>query len=126
VYYVLRTISFIISQGSIFCIAVAYAVRVFNQKNNKRIVSWLRILGHHSFTLWQADIIEEGNRAAAFSWITGFFSASHVLGNLLARFLPEQYIFVVSRFCEIFKLASSMVFSCSSVDFIYLFFYFVL
>ncbi|KAG6765100.1 hypothetical protein POTOM_029114 [Populus tomentosa] len=68
VYYVLRTISFIISQGSIFCIAVAYA----------------------------ADIIEEGNRAAAFSWITGFFSASHVLGNLLARFLPEKYIFVVS------------------------------
>ena len=35
VYYVLRTISFIISQGSIFCIAVAYAVRVFNPKKNK-------------------------------------------------------------------------------------------
>ncbi|KAJ6767673.1 HIPPOCAMPUS ABUNDANT TRANSCRIPT-LIKE PROTEIN 1 [Salix koriyanagi] len=74
VYYVLRTISFIISQGSIFCIAVAYA----------------------------ADIIEEGNRAAAFSWITGFFSASHVLGNLLARFLPEKYIFVVSIVLLIF------------------------
>jgi hypothetical protein len=28
-YYVLRTISYILSQGSIFCIAVAYAVRVF-------------------------------------------------------------------------------------------------
>lgn len=27
-YYVLRTISYILSQGSIFCIAVAYAVRV--------------------------------------------------------------------------------------------------
>ncbi|KAI5575479.1 hypothetical protein POPTR_010G237300v4 [Populus trichocarpa] len=55
VYYVLRTISFILSQGSIFCIAVAYA----------------------------ADIIKEENRATAFSWITGFFSASHVVGNLL-------------------------------------------
>lgn len=28
-YYVLRTISFIISQGSIFCISVAYAVGFF-------------------------------------------------------------------------------------------------
>ncbi|XP_031114595.1 hippocampus abundant transcript-like protein 1 [Ipomoea triloba] len=67
-YYVLRTISYIISQGSIFCISVAYA----------------------------ADVIEESNRAAAFSWITGLFSASHVVGDLLARFLPEDYIFVVS------------------------------
>lgn len=29
-YYVLRTISYIISQGSIFCISVAYAVRDFS------------------------------------------------------------------------------------------------
>lgn len=28
VYYVLRTISYILSQGSIFCISVAYAVRI--------------------------------------------------------------------------------------------------
>ena len=28
-YYVLRTISYIISQGSIFCISVAYVVRNF-------------------------------------------------------------------------------------------------
>ncbi|XP_075644916.1 uncharacterized protein LOC142615882 [Castanea sativa] len=67
-YYVLRTISYILSQGSIFCIAVAYA----------------------------ADVVEENNRAAAFSWITGLCSASHVLGNLLALFLPEKYIFPVS------------------------------
>ncbi|XP_023907807.1 uncharacterized protein LOC112019525 isoform X1 [Quercus suber] len=67
-YYVLRTISYILSQGSIFCIAVAYA----------------------------ADVVEENKRAAAFSWITGLCSASHVLGNLLALFLPEKYIFPVS------------------------------
>ncbi|XP_050281754.1 uncharacterized protein LOC126722655 isoform X2 [Quercus robur] len=67
-YYVLRTISYILSQGSIFCISVAYA----------------------------ADVIEENKRAAAFSWITGLYSASHVLGNLLALFLPEKYIFPVS------------------------------
>ncbi|KAI7980578.1 Hippocampus abundant transcript-like protein 1 [Camellia lanceoleosa] len=64
-YYVLRTISYIISQGSIFCISVAYV----------------------------ADVVEEDKRAALFSWITGIFSLSHVLGNVLARFLPEDYIF---------------------------------
>ncbi|KAB1225361.1 Hippocampus abundant transcript-like protein 1 [Morella rubra] len=67
-YYVLRTISYILSQGSIFCIAVAYA----------------------------ADVVDNSKRAAAFSWITGLCSASHVIGNLLARFLPENYIFPVS------------------------------
>ncbi|XP_050384826.1 uncharacterized protein LOC126801502 isoform X1 [Argentina anserina] len=77
-YYVLRTISYILSQGSIFCIAVAYV----------------------------ADVVNENNRAAVFSWITGLFSASHVLGNVLARFLPEKYIFSVSIalliFCPVY------------------------
>ncbi|GKC48081.1 hippocampus abundant transcript-like protein protein 1 [Tanacetum coccineum] len=77
-YYVLRTISYIISQGSIFCIAVAYV----------------------------ADIVDNRKRAAVFSWITGLFSASHVVGNLLARFLPEEYIFEVSIalliFCPVY------------------------
>ncbi|KAL4599590.1 hypothetical protein ACB092_11G137400 [Castanea dentata] len=67
-YYVLRTISYILSEGSIFCISVAYA----------------------------ADVVEDNKRAAAFSWITGLSSASHVLGDLLALFLPEKYIFPVS------------------------------
>ncbi|KAF5957669.1 hypothetical protein HYC85_004894 [Camellia sinensis] len=67
-YYVLRTISYIISQGSIFCISVAYV----------------------------ADVVEEDKRAALFSWTTGIFSFSHVLGNVLARFLPEDFIFEVS------------------------------
>ncbi|XP_057462307.1 uncharacterized protein LOC130752536 isoform X1 [Actinidia eriantha] len=67
-YYVIRTISYIISQGSIFCISVAYV----------------------------ADVVNEGKRAAVFSWITGLFSVSHVIGNVLARFLPEDYIFEVS------------------------------
>lgn len=67
-YYVLRTISFIISQGSIFCISVAYV----------------------------ADVTDDTTRTPAIGWVMGLFSASHVLGNVLARFLPEAYIFEVS------------------------------
>ncbi|XP_074556055.1 uncharacterized protein LOC141811880 [Curcuma longa] len=67
-YFILRTISYIVSQGSILCISIAYA----------------------------ADVIEVGKRSAAFGWITGLFSAAHVLGNILARFLPEGWIFEVS------------------------------
>ena len=37
--------------------------------------------------------MNESKRAAVISWITGLFSASHVIGNVLARFLPEDYIF---------------------------------
>ncbi|KEH43442.1 hippocampus abundant transcript-like protein [Medicago truncatula] len=77
-YYVLRTISYIISKGSIFCISVAYV----------------------------ADVVNENKRAAVFGWITGLFSASHVVGNVLARFLPQNYIFVVSIalliFCPVY------------------------
>ncbi|PQQ21964.1 hippocampus abundant transcript-like protein 1 [Prunus yedoensis var. nudiflora] len=77
-YYVIGTVSYILSRGSIFCIAVAYV----------------------------ADVVNENKRAAVFSWITGLFSASHVLGNVLARFLPEKYIFSVSIalliFCPVY------------------------
>ncbi|XP_021299942.1 uncharacterized protein LOC110428437 [Herrania umbratica] len=88
IYYVLRTISYIISQGSIFCIAVAYA----------------------------ADVVSVSNRAAVFSWITGLFSASHVLGNMLARFLPEKYIFLVSIVLLIFCPVYMQFFLVETVD----------
>ncbi|XP_049381012.1 uncharacterized protein LOC125845530 isoform X1 [Solanum stenotomum] len=67
-YYVLRMISHIMSQGSIFCISAAYA----------------------------ADILDGRSRAAAFGWMHGILSLSHVLGNFLARLLPGTYIFEVS------------------------------
>ncbi|KAJ8754485.1 hypothetical protein K2173_005646 [Erythroxylum novogranatense] len=66
-YYVLRTISYILGHGSIQWLAVAFA----------------------------ADFVKEEKRAAAFSWVTGIFSASHLLGNVTARFLPAKYIFLV-------------------------------
>ncbi|KAL5537647.1 hypothetical protein UlMin_044207 [Ulmus minor] len=87
-YYVLRTISYIISQGSIFCIAVAYT----------------------------ADVVSDSKRAAVFSWITGLFSASHVLGNFLARFLPEKYIFMVSIVLLIFCPVYMQLFLMETVE----------
>lgn len=39
--------------------------------------------------------MEVNKRAGVFGWIMGLFSASHVMGNFLARFLPERYIFEV-------------------------------
>lgn len=67
-YFMLRSLSHILSLRSVFCIAVAYA----------------------------ADVVEYDKRVAAFSWITGVISASHVLGNVLARFLRGKYIFELS------------------------------
>ncbi|KAK4367152.1 hypothetical protein RND71_015032 [Anisodus tanguticus] len=67
-YYVLRIISHIMSQGSIFCISAAYA----------------------------ADILDGRSRAAAFGWMHGILSLSHVLGNLIACLLPGTYIFEAS------------------------------
>ncbi|XP_051143339.1 uncharacterized protein LOC127259789 [Andrographis paniculata] len=68
VHYVFSIISRIMSQGTIFLISVSYA----------------------------ADVVDDSKRAAAFSWITGLNSASHILGDMLARFLPSAYIFQVS------------------------------
>lgn len=67
-YYVARTISNMLSQGSIFSISMAYA----------------------------ADLVRGSKRAMAFGYITGLFSCAHLVGNLVARLLPEKYIFQVA------------------------------
>ncbi|KAH9615822.1 hypothetical protein KSS87_006726 [Heliosperma pusillum] len=67
-YFALRSLSHIISMRSVFCIATAYA----------------------------ADVVEDEKRVAAFSWITGVMSASHVLGSVLAKFLPVKYGYELS------------------------------
>lgn len=67
-YYALRTIANILSQGSIFCIAISY----------------------------MADIVDSSKRTAAIGWFMGIFSASHVVGNFLARYLPGNCIFLVA------------------------------
>ncbi|KAL3523645.1 hypothetical protein ACH5RR_016479 [Cinchona calisaya] len=68
----------LVFEGSIFCITAAYL----------------------------ADVLDDNKKAAGFSWMMGLFSASHVLANVLARFLPGDYIFEVSVamfiFCPVY------------------------
>jgi hypothetical protein len=51
----------------------------------------------------QADVIGDAKRTAAIGRFMGLFSASHVLGNVLACFLPEAYIFEA---CHCYDLRS--------------------
>uniref|UniRef100_A0A7N2LHG4 Uncharacterized protein n=1 Tax=Quercus lobata TaxID=97700 RepID=A0A7N2LHG4_QUELO len=67
---------------------------------------------HHST---QADVVEENKRTATFSWITGLCAASHVLGNLLALFLPEKYNFPVSIALLIFCSVHMQLFLVETV-----------
>ncbi|KAK7391451.1 hypothetical protein VNO78_19867 [Psophocarpus tetragonolobus] len=86
-YYVLHTIANIISHGTVFFISLAYV----------------------------ADVVNESKRAAVFSWITGLISASHVLGDVLALFLPKKYIFVVAILLFIFCLVYLKLFLVETV-----------
>ncbi|KAI4370701.1 hypothetical protein MLD38_019022 [Melastoma candidum] len=88
-FYVLRTISYILSQGSVLYIAVAYA----------------------------ADVVDTRKRSIAFAWITGFLSASHVMGNVFARFLPEKYIFSVSVCLLVFASLYMLLFLGETVKY---------
>lgn len=107
-YYALRTVASIISKGTIFCIAVAYAVSsLLFSLDNIKVYTTFTV----SLTISQADVVDESKRAAVFGWMTGLFSASLVVGNLLARFLPEDYIFQVCLSYELLSI-HVLIFCC--------------
>ncbi|KAI9109202.1 hypothetical protein K1719_019825 [Acacia pycnantha] len=67
-YYVFKTLIFMICDGSVPCLALAYV----------------------------ADNVSEGHRASAFGILTGIGSAAFVCGTLSARFLSTGHTFQVS------------------------------
>lgn len=72
-YFVIRTLTAMVSEGSINCLALAYV----------------------------ADKISEVNRASAFGILGGIASAAFVCGTLAARFLSTTSTFQVSAFMSI-------------------------
>jgi MFS family permease len=69
-YYVLKTLTSIVCEGSVLCLALAYV----------------------------ADNVPEGRRASAFGILTGITSCAFVCANLSARFLSIGVTFQVSLY----------------------------
>ncbi|GJS77196.1 hypothetical protein Tco_0727077, partial [Tanacetum coccineum] len=56
-----------------------------NSNDDNSMQKQLHDQGYSSLNMNDADIVDNRKWAAVFSWITCIFSASHVMGNLLAR-----------------------------------------
>ncbi|KAJ4715936.1 hippocampus abundant transcript 1 protein-like [Melia azedarach] len=81
-YYVLRTLTAMLCEGSVNCLALAYV----------------------------ADNISERQRASAFGILTGVLSASFVCGTLAARFLSPTSTFQVATFVSMLAAVYMRVF----------------
>ncbi|KAK2446563.1 Major facilitator superfamily protein [Trifolium repens] len=87
VYYVLRIIIFMICDGCIPCLALAYV----------------------------ADNVPEGGRSTAFGILSGIGSSAFVCGTLAARFLSTAQTFQVSTFAAVLGAVYMQIFLRDSV-----------
>ncbi|XP_057867918.2 uncharacterized protein LOC131075102 isoform X2 [Cryptomeria japonica] len=87
-YYVVRTVTNMICQGSIVSVSMAYT----------------------------ADVVDGRERAIAFGYLTGMFSAAHVVGNLLAWLLSEDYIFQVATVLLVISGVYAKLFIVESIN----------
>ncbi|CAI9773045.1 unnamed protein product [Fraxinus pennsylvanica] len=124
-YYVFRTISYIIRQGSIFCFSVAHEADIADDsKSQFRENVLARFLQNND--IFEADVEDDSESLqedvggdcecpADFNWITVLFSASQFIGNVLARVLPKDYIFEVSIALLVFVLVYMTLFPTEPV-----------
>ncbi|KAF5751033.1 hippocampus abundant transcript-like protein 1 [Tripterygium wilfordii] len=87
-YYVLRTLTAMVSEGSTNCLALAYV----------------------------ADVISEGKRASAFAILSGVTSTALVCGTLAARFISPALAFQVAAFVSMAAAVYMRVFLKESIE----------
>ena len=98
-YYITKTLTATVCEGSMMCLSLAYVVSQHvpaSSWRHQQAVSWLDCCAEpYASSLLQADRVPEARRAAAFGVFSGVCTAGFVASTVAARFLP------VSSTCQV-------------------------